>query len=109
MKNVFTILLLLFVATIQQVAAQNKIGRISGVVKDAGGKTIEAATVSLVRVKDTSLVKVAVSNKNGEFEFDRIENGKYKVQASAVGFAKASSETIEVTELVPSIQLTDFE
>ncbi len=107
MKNVFTILCLLLV--IQQATAQTKNGRISGVVKDAGGKTIEAATVSLLRVKDTSLVKVAISNKIGEFEFDRIENGKYKVQVSAVGFAKASSEIIEVTELVPSIQLTDFE
>ncbi len=109
MKNVFTILFLLLVATVQQATAQNKNGRISGVVKDAGGKTIEAATVSLLRVKDTSLVKVAVSNKIGEFEFDRIENGKYRVQVSAVGFTKASSEIVEVTELVPAIQLTDFE
>ena len=109
MKKVFTLLLLLFVVTLQQAAAQNKQGRISGVVKDAGGKTIEAATVSLLRAQDTGLVKVAVSNKNGEFEFDRLATGKYKVLVSAVGFAKASSETVEVTDLVPMVNLTDFE
>jgi hypothetical protein len=109
MKNVFTLFLMLCVITIQQATAQNKQGRISGVVKDGSGRTIEAATVSLVRAKDTALVKVAVSNKNGEFEFDRLEIGRYKVQVSAVGFAKASSEAVEVTELVPAVQLTDFE
>ncbi|HUR10473.1 MAG TPA: TonB-dependent receptor, partial [Flavitalea sp.] len=109
MRNFFTLLGLFLLFTVSQAFAQNKNGRISGVVKDAYGKSVESATVSLLRAKDSSLAKVAVSNKNGEFDFDRLVIGKYRVTVSAVGFAKASSELLEISENNNALQLTDFQ
>ena len=39
--------------------------KISGTINDEGGKVLPSATVSLLRAKDSGLVKVAITNKEG--------------------------------------------
>jgi hypothetical protein len=39
-------------------------GKISGVVQDGSSKTVSSATVSLLRAKDSSVVKFAPTNKS---------------------------------------------
>ena len=68
--------------------AQDKSGKISGDVSDNTQKTIESATISVLRAKDSSLVKMGVADKSGVFEIDQLPLGKYFVAVSAVGFAK---------------------
>ena len=72
-------------------------GKISGIVKSADDKALDAATVSLLKSKDSSLVKIAVSDKTGSFEFENIKAGKYFVTADAVGYSKYSSSAFDVT------------
>src|ERR1017187_3809863 len=43
---------------------------ISGTLQSQEGKAIEAATVSLLKQADSSLVKVTMSEKNGAYSFD---------------------------------------
>ena len=64
---------LLFCANVQ---AQQE-GKISGFIKSQDNKAIEAATVTLVKAKDTSVVKIAVTDKTGLFEFEKIRNDNY--------------------------------
>ena len=66
--------------------AQNKTGKISGVITDNDAQAVESATASLQRAKDSALVKVAVSDKYGLFEFDTLAEGDYFVTVTAVGF-----------------------
>src|SRR5690349_17426798 len=73
-------------------------GKISGIIQSAEKKAIEAATVSLLKVKDSSLVKIAVTDKNGVFEFEKINNGNYLLQTDAVGYEKSFSKPIEITD-----------
>lgn len=90
------------------VSAQNRTGKISGVVTDANAQAVESATASLQRAKDSSLVKVAVSDKYGLFEFDNLAEGEYFVTVTAVGYARKSSNrfTLSATPYkLPSFQL----
>ena len=89
--------------------SQVKNGRITGLVKDMNEKAVIAATVSLLKTKDSSVAKLAITNKQGEFEFDKIAEGKYLVSVSAIGFQKAFSTAVEITSNNNIISLTDFQ
>jgi len=91
--------------------AQTKPGAISGTITDAANKPVDAATIQLLKAPDRALVKTAVSDKAGNFSFDKIAEGKYLISISAVGFAKKITPVVEVTGAdpkitVPAIQLT---
>ena len=72
--------------------AQTKNGKISGVVTDETQKPIDGATISLLRSKDAVLVKVAVSNKQGIYEFEKIADGEYTIAVTVAGYQKKSSK-----------------
>ena len=74
MKKFVTMLIAVVVATAVQ--AQNKPGAISGTVLNTENKPVDAATVQLLKATDKSLVKTAVTDKAGNFTFDRLAEGK---------------------------------
>lgn len=82
-------ILLLFVSF--SVAAQPN-SKILGTVKDEAGKGVSSATVSLLTATDSTLVKMAVSEPSGVFEFNNIKEGRYLLSVSNVGFAKTFSK-----------------
>ncbi len=65
--------------------------KISGMVSSTDGKAMEAASVSLLRAKDSALVKIVVADKAGAYEFEKIKQGDYLLQAEAVGHIKTYS------------------
>lgn len=79
-------------------------GKITGQVQ-AGQKTIESASIGLLKAKDSSVVKLAVSDKSGQFELEKIGAGRYLVVVQSVGFAKYYSETFELTATSSSYTL----
>jgi iron complex outermembrane recepter protein len=91
------------------VIAQNKSGKISGVVTDTNAQPVESATASLQRAKDSSLVKVALSDSYGLFEFENLPEGEYFVIVTAVGYTKTNSKRFTVSAnanyKIPSFQL----
>ncbi len=89
--------------------AQVKNGRISGTIIDGNTKTIESATITLQRAKDSSLAKMSVADKNGHFNFESVPDGKYFVSVTAVGHNKGFSETIEINTANPSVELRTIE
>ncbi len=70
--------------------------KLSGVVKDHQGKALEKSTVSLLRAKDSSVVKLAVTGDQGKYTIST-EPGKYLVSASFVGYESTYSAAIDVT------------
>ena len=72
--------------------------RIHGVVTDEAGKGLPSATVSLLKEADSVLVKVALSERSGAFEFVGIRDGKYLVSVSNVGHTKVYSKPFTFTE-----------
>jgi outer membrane receptor protein involved in Fe transport len=69
--------------------------KISGTVNDAQGKALASSTVSLLKAKDSSLVKVALVDKAGQYEFLNVKDGNYLLAASFTGYSKKFSSVIE--------------
>jgi iron complex outermembrane recepter protein len=85
--------------------AQSKIGKISGTVTDSLNKGLDGATVSLLRSKDGRLVKVAVSDKDGFFEYEKIPEGDYVISVTSTGFRKKNIDKIIITTEKNSVQV----
>ena len=69
--------------------------KISGTVKDPQGKGLDKTTVSLLRAKDSSVVKLSVTDNDGKFSL-QTDAGKYLVSASHVGHLPSYSQIFEV-------------
>ncbi len=65
--------------------SQNSTGKISVGVK-GDEQPLENATVYLLDVKDSSLVKLSLTNKSGVAEFKNILKGKYIIKATNINF-----------------------
>lgn len=67
---------------------------IKGIIKD-GDAPIPFATVAVLNAKDSSLVKANYSNENGTFAFNGLDNGKYLLNISGIGYKKTYSPVFE--------------
>ncbi|MEO6135828.1 MAG: TonB-dependent receptor [Ginsengibacter sp.] len=90
-----TALLIMFSVTI---FAQTPTGAIKGKIIDGGSQAIiDAATVSLFHLQDSSLVKINLTDKDGNFIFENVNPGKYYLLATSTGRLKVYSPALEVT------------
>ena len=82
-------------------------GRVEGEIVGAN-KPVDAATISLLRAKDSSLVKMALSSKAGFFEVEKVAEGKFLVMISAVGYEKFYSAGFEISENSPVFKMNQI-
>lgn len=82
---------------------------IHGKVIDENHQAVPFATVTLLKVADSSPLKGDISDQSGEYHFDEIPKGKYIISATVVGMIRAYSEpftinnskiTLNIPELV---------
>lgn len=85
-------------------ANAQKVGKISGSILQ-NAQPAEAATVSLLRAKDSAIVKLSVINKEGSYAFENIADGKYLIAVTAVGYQKSFSKPFAVDQQQRAIQL----
>lgn len=88
-KTIITCFILL--VSLAQLPAQNSSGKIAGTVTDAASKPLSSVSLSLLKAADSSLVKMAVSGKDGKYEFINLADGEYIVLATLVGHEKKIS------------------
>lgn len=69
--------------------------KISGTIKDDQGKGLDKSTVSLLRAKDSSMVKLSVSDNTGRYSLEA-PAGQYLVNVSHVGYIPVYSKVFEV-------------
>src|SRR6476620_11739466 len=96
MKTVLSTFFLCFLFTLS-VCAQTG-GRIAGQVKESDNKASSGVSASLYKAKDSTLAKVAVTDKNGQFEFVGIKAGQYYIVFTSVGFEKKATADLDVAE-----------
>ncbi len=87
---------LLFLLVFSVVATVAYSQKISGTVLDATGKPLDKTTVTLMNAKDSSIVKLAVTNDAGAYSIDAVP-GEYLVQTSHVGFGNSYSKPFAVS------------
>jgi len=122
------VLLLTLVSQATSLMAQSDTGAINGTVTDPTGAVIGGAQVTAANV-DNGLKLTSVANGVGEFAILAVPRGSYKVTVTAPGFSTAAamvnivvattqnlpirlqpasaSQTVEVTEAVPLVNVTD--
>ena len=102
--------LLIAITTLSFVSdAQKGVGRVSGRVIDGNTKTIESATITLLRSQDSSVARISVADKTGNFVFENIPEGKYLVSIFAIGHIKGHSETFEINNSNAAVTLKTIE
>lgn len=105
MKKYLTLLTILSFTGISAVFAQNALSKgVKGRVE--AQKPVEAATISLLNAKDSSIVKTAVTDKNGDFEISLNRDGNFLVSVQAIGYNNYYSEgfTINASHEVVTIK-----
>lgn len=78
-------------------AAQNNRGRVQVVIINEQQSPLANVTVELLRSKDSSLVKLAMSDKNGQAEFENIAFGNYIIKSGMVNHASGFSSPITIS------------
>ena len=89
-------------------ASSNVLGR---VVQQKGEQAVEMATIQLFHATstDSSFVKGVQTNTDGDFIFDNIPSGKYKLLVSCIGYQQ-NFRYITITDttlLLPTIRLKE--
>lgn len=95
--------MIVLMAAVGSVQAQNispQTASVSGKLISAEGKRMDYASITLLRAKDSSVVKGTLTNDAGTYVLDHIKPGMYVIRASAVGYQKAASPAFEVTGAV---------
>ena len=91
---------MIFISFFTGVLAQKPAkGTISGIIADkVSSEPIEFATVILQSEADSSQLRGTTTDVKGKFRFDKIDDGKYKINYSFIGFEKQKTPLIMVTE-----------
>jgi hypothetical protein len=101
--------------------AQTGSGKLSGKVLDEKHANLSYASVSLLKAKDSTLIKGSITEDNGTYQFSNLVDGQYIIAINMVGYAKVlkgpylinnthQSYTVDQVELVPtSKQLKNVE
>ncbi|HEX2605827.1 MAG TPA: carboxypeptidase-like regulatory domain-containing protein, partial [Flavisolibacter sp.] len=61
--------------------------KIRGKVTDENDKPLTSVTVSLLKAADSSLIKVALTDASGVYEFTGSKDGQYLTSVSSIGFS----------------------
>jgi len=85
--------------------AQDFRGSLVGAVHDSSGGRVPSAEVSL-RAAESSLERQTKSDSRGEFRFDDLLPGPYRLTVRAPGFAEASSTVTVVVSSVRDVSVT---
>lgn len=97
MRQIFFAIIAVLLAVVQA-AAQSPSIRLSGRVTGGDRQALESATVQLLRAADSSLVKTAISSKSGDYLFEQLTAGNYRLLITAVGYESFYSSLISLQE-----------
>ncbi|WP_207531705.1 TonB-dependent receptor [Desertivirga arenae] len=78
---------------------------ISGKVVNEQKEPLNFISISLLNLKDSTLVKTALSDKQGEYRFTPSKPGTYLIMANSVGFSKTYSGPLQLDSAHNSINL----
>ena len=81
--------------------------QVTGIIKDSDGKSLNGATITLLR--DSVVIKLGVTNASGLYTFAAVKQGTYRIKSSFIGYKNAVSAPFTVANddvKIPDQQLT---
>ncbi len=107
-KVILSLLLSLPVALLAQTHNPDP-GIVIGNVLDAdNSKAIAGASVRILLISDSTLSRSLLTGKDGDFLFDKLPFGYYRLQVSAVGYAGLSLDSINIRQERFDFDLNDI-
>lgn len=70
--------------------------QVTGVVLDDQGKPLASASIALEKAADSSVVKLSISDPNGQYSISPIAAGRYFLTVSHIGYLPRSSAHFEL-------------
>jgi len=104
MKKILLIVILV-IAGSGTTYAQQVSGKITIKTTETNGHPIPFANVLLRKAKDSSLVKGELSSQEGSATFDKVEAGRYFIQANLMGYTNASTSVFSIDAQHKLVQL----
>jgi iron complex outermembrane receptor protein len=89
--RLLNILLLIFIAS------GSFAQKINGFIKNVQGAPISGTTISLLKAADSAVVKLAISNDSGFYNFTGVQEGNYLVSASHTGYQPVYSAPFSIS------------
>src|SRR4051812_7555626 len=103
MRKILLLLLLLSTFSCISFSQAPPFGSVKGSIADSATLLpLHDATISIVRLKDSSVVAHSLSRQDGTFVVDKIPFGRYVMQLSFQGFA-TKEKTFEVSPQHPLV------
>jgi hypothetical protein len=99
-------ILVLIIGICVGVAVNAQRGRVSVTVLNDQQTALENATVELRKIKDSSLVKIALTDKNGLAEFENILFGNYFLKVSSSSRATQFSTSFSLSADQPQVTVS---
>ncbi|MET1053951.1 MAG: TonB-dependent receptor [Pedobacter sp.] len=115
------LIFVIFLFMLPAAHAQPGTGKLSGKVLDEKHASLSYASVSLLKAKDSTLIKGSITEENGTYAFSNLADGQYIIAINMVGYAKVlkgpylindthKTYTVDQVELAPtSKQLKNVE
>jgi hypothetical protein len=72
--------------------------QVSGELKDNEGNPLAKSTISLLKEKDSAVVKLSVTGDGGTYSIQSVAPGSYRISASHIGFVTVYSAPFTVAE-----------
>ncbi len=85
MRSIKSLLTVLMLVVFTNGFSQSS-GQISGIVNDVKGKPLQSTTIELLKSSDSSLIKTAIADQSGRYEFSGIAGGEYLIGFSSAGY-----------------------
>ncbi|MCA6440906.1 MAG: outer membrane beta-barrel protein [Sediminibacterium sp.] len=99
------LLALLTIIIVMKSTAQTTETNVNGGIIDTKNLPVESATISLLKTKDSSVVKIGISDKEGKFSFTNTPLGSYFITISAVGFTTTTSPAFSLSDANRTVKL----
>jgi iron complex outermembrane receptor protein len=94
--KIFCVLLLVLFFYFDAVSQVPSAGNVIAKVVDEKNEAVENATCSLLRTKDSVLVRTALSGKDGKINIENIKPGNYLLRVSHTGYSSGYSKSFSV-------------
>jgi hypothetical protein len=108
MRIIYFFLVALLLGNVALANEKAKQGTISGLILDEQQKPIDYVTISLFKSSDSTLVKTALTNADGKFQFVNVTTGSYYVKASLMGYVNYIGKPILLTDSNLALVLGDI-
>ncbi|NJO89018.1 MAG: TonB-dependent receptor [Chloroflexia bacterium] len=105
MKKLTTLLILFFLVSASQLFSQENLAIAGKVLDDKNQQPVAYANVSLYSLSDSSLVKGAITNENGEFGINDLRPNDYYVKVSYIGYQNKVVDKVSLSKEKPNVSL----